>query len=484
MVLCLCVRFFVCVCAFVIKNEKKKKKFFYFSTLKFITGRRVMCADVQQSDLSAACQASSTGETFQHFCTCSLTRPPCCCQVLFTADDRALRAQHHYPHHTHWHSEEPRGGKGYSQQQRPPRHLLSRRCLYCVPEQETLHECEQLEKKERNRSLRAERQQLQAALQDVWRQRGESSQERPLEKSYRTNTTHLLRCTQRPFYRRVVEKEQERRRLELQKEIAERKREMGTRGLFHQPVVANTSSPRIFRSKIPGGRLRREGHARQYLAVCPTSGLSQHGRQDRTTQRPQVSTAAAAAEAPPCDDGNSGPAAAERREEEKSGKVPKTAVGRGFSHLGGGAKKPLYPHASPLRVEHRVCCCRCCCCCKCCCRIYSGDVIATRKHKGDAMQSDAPKEVAKSPVPLLQAATQTTKHVVASPRVRQDPADYGRKVYITDDAYLSWRTKVIEGLERHGFVRLIPPTTRSPSAPLPVKRKKWATTRSTSAHRV
>lgn len=53
---------------------------------------------------------------------------------------------------------------------------------------------------------------------------------------------------------------------------------------------------------------------------------------------------------------------------------------------------------------------------------------------------------------------------------------YGRKVFITDDLHRDRRARYLAEWEARGAVRRVPPSSRSPSAPLPERTPKWRTT--------
>ncbi|KPI89595.1 hypothetical protein ABL78_1260 [Leptomonas seymouri] len=53
---------------------------------------------------------------------------------------------------------------------------------------------------------------------------------------------------------------------------------------------------------------------------------------------------------------------------------------------------------------------------------------------------------------------------------------FGRKVFITDDIYRDRRARYLAEWEARGAVRRVPPSSRSPSAPLPERTPKWRTT--------
>lgn len=57
---------------------------------------------------------------------------------------------------------------------------------------------------------------------------------------------------------------------------------------------------------------------------------------------------------------------------------------------------------------------------------------------------------------------------------------FGRKVYVTDDLYRDRRARYLAEWEARGTVRRMPPSHRSPSAPLPERTPKWLTTGSGS----
>lgn len=52
---------------------------------------------------------------------------------------------------------------------------------------------------------------------------------------------------------------------------------------------------------------------------------------------------------------------------------------------------------------------------------------------------------------------------------------YGRKIFITDDTYVDRRASRLAAWERAGAIRHMPPSTHSPSAPLPEKAPRWRT---------
>ncbi|KAH9589436.1 hypothetical protein LSM04_009237 [Trypanosoma melophagium] len=178
---------------------------------------------------------------------------------------------------------------------------------------------------------------------------------------------------------------------------------------------------------------------------------------------------------------------------------------------------------SPRGVTRsKGCCCCCCCCCCHVCQPCASSMRPNAARSAGAM-ADA-KQVTVAPPPPQQQQQQKQSQHKSQPKLQHQtqpqststvisknkeeaavPArsvsttrgtasplsqsqltlvNHGRKVYITDDAYLFRRSQVIDRLEQDGYVRRLSPTTRSPSAPLPEKTRKWTTTRSTSAHRV
>lgn len=71
---------------------------------------------------------------------------------------------------------------------------------------------------------------------------------------------------------------------------------------------------------------------------------------------------------------------------------------------------------------------------------------------------------------------QTRSHSAAAAVGTLAAPRYGRKVFITDDAYCDRRARYLAEWEARGAVRRVPATTRSPSAPLPERTPKWRTT--------
>ncbi|RNF19358.1 uncharacterized protein Tco025E_04169 [Trypanosoma conorhini] len=452
---------------------------------------------------------------------CAAERPPCCCESFRESAEASgvppqrgatqPRQQQLRRHH----QQQNEGGEEQLQERQ---RSSSRHCFCCVPEQEELQEYERMEKERRYRSMRAERQQLQAALHDdVWR--GATPRYEPsLEHSYRSNTAQLLRYSQGSFYQRAVAMERERRRRELRKEIEERKREMSARGPKRQPMAVFTSLGGVKRTVAPAQRMRGPDVAGCPVCVCPTTGLMQHPHPGSGVRT--AATRSAALLAPRGGSrGRSCPYLRARKSHKGtdphvSGGTPLALTGMGMD-MGKGkeaASVPSAPHSLPcrrvkegreapspslpLRGGKPECRCRPCKCCQCpesecrckpcrCCRCADGagsaEVTPTIPHTADTVPAAKVEEKGQEAPAVPLRATSAPPRLS---RLQRSATDHGRKIYITDDAYLSRRSKVIELLERDGYVRRLSPTTRSPSAPLPEKTRKWATTRSTSAHRV
>ncbi|ESL12087.1 hypothetical protein TRSC58_00151 [Trypanosoma rangeli SC58] len=447
-------------------------------------------------------------------CGCAAERPPCCCESFRKGAETSSHIFQHGAKQQQQLLRHHQQQKEGSEEQLQERHQSSsRHCLFCVPEQEELQEYERLEKEQRYRSMRAERQQLQAALHDdVWR--GASPQYEPFsEHSYRPNTAQLLRYSQGSFYQRAVAMERERRRRELRREIEERKREMGARGMMRQPITVLTSLGGAKRPVAPVQRTRGANFASCPVSVCPTAGLMQHQHSDRGVRKAGTKPVALVTPGGGSE-GRSSPYVRGRRAHKgtrshvkgNTARAEGTDVGKEPASVPSAPQSPsrcrfeegrkMPSSTVPLRGGKGECRCKPCRCCSCaefgcrcksckCCRCAEkadfADAIPTIPHTADTVPAAKVEEEDKA-VPA--APLRATSAPPRAARSQRRAPDHGRKIYITDDAYLYRRSKVIELLERDGYVRRLSPTTRSPSAPLPKKTRKWATTRSTSAHRV
>ncbi|ESS70717.1 hypothetical protein TcG_04209 [Trypanosoma cruzi] len=456
---------------------------------------------------SNACESSLGKEAVCRHCRCPAERSPCCCEAFQGVSGmqshhyhgaRRQKSPPHYHHQHHYRQQQTEGGVEQLQQ---GSRSSSRRCFCCVPEQEELQEYERLEKEQRYRSMRAERQQLQAALYDDLFCGGTPRHEPSSDYSYRPNTAQLLRYSQGSLYQRAVAMEQERRRRELRKEIEARKRELSARGPMHQPIAFFTSVDGVKRPFGPVQRTRGRAFAKSPVRVCPTTGLKQHQHPGRNVQA--AATKPTAVVRPRCECRNRGSSYLRGRKHHKErdthvqDTTPLTADTSGEPVSGPPAAHSLSrcrckevqkasSPAPPLRGGEYECRCKPCRCCSCAEKAHSAGAVPTVSHTVDAMP-EAPRqqEDKEKPTAPLRAATAVPRRPSSLPAcLRRTAIDYGRKIYITDDAHLSRRAKVIELLEQDGYVRLLTPTTRSPSAPLPEKARRWATTRSTSAHRV
>ncbi|EKF31362.1 hypothetical protein MOQ_004805 [Trypanosoma cruzi marinkellei] len=462
---------------------------------------------------SNACESSLGKEAGCLQCRCPAERPPCCCETFQGGSgvkSHSYRGARHPPPPSHHHQQQ-HYYRQQQQQQQPPEggveqlqqgsRSSSRRCFCCVPEQEELQEYDRLEKEQRYRSMRAERQKLQAALYDDLYCGMTPRHESSSDYSYRPNTAQLLRYSQGSLYQRAVAMEQERRRRELRKEIEARKRELSARGPMHQPVAFFTSVDGVKRPLAHGQRTRGRAFANAPVRVCPTTGLKQHQHPGRDVRA--AATKPAAVVGRRCESRNRGssywrgrkhhkdreahvqdttPLTADTSREPVSGPPAAHSLSRCRCKEVQKASSP----APPLRGGQYECRCKPCRCCSCAEKAHSAGVVPTVSHTVDAVpEAPLQEEDKEKPAAPLRAAAVVPRRTSSLPACfRRTAIDYGRKIYITDDAHLSRRAKVIELLEQDGYVRPLTPKTRSPSAPLPEKAQRWATTRSTSAHRV
>ncbi|KEG09180.1 hypothetical protein DQ04_05661020 [Trypanosoma grayi] len=454
-------------------------------------------APIVCSCTSGTCAATAGGDAPSCRCGSLLRRPPCCCETLREA--ATVENQHIY------NQQQPqREGEDGQLSQRYA--SSSRRCFCCVPEREELQECERLEKEHRYRSRRAERQQLQKALyNDMWSGEAPRCGHDPSH-CYRPNTAHLLRYSQRSFYQRAVAMEQDRRRQDLRKEIEAKRRELSLRGSMRQPICGSMASDGAVRTVAICQPKRGRLVTRAPLVICGSENLQQHARHHHPGR---------AAPAPrggdDCDSSSGRQQLRPRKHDkgtmavmQRSSAIP--AAGNDDSRAVKSAADPAaaapclssrcrcgngQEMKSPMSPQR--CDCVCCRCKPCSCRCmkpgvaHSADVMAAIAQQSATAPSAPPKAVEKRevPVPRRAVSTMTTRRPASlSSRSHPIAVEYGRKIYITDDAYVERRSQVIERLERDGYLRCLNPSTRSPSAPLPEKTRRWTTTRSTSAHRV
>ncbi|KPA84531.1 hypothetical protein ABB37_01071 [Leptomonas pyrrhocoris] len=74
------------------------------------------------------------------------------------------------------------------------------------------------------------------------------------------------------------------------------------------------------------------------------------------------------------------------------------------------------------------------------------------------------------------AAPRSHSAAAGSTSVSLTAPKFGHKVFITDDLYCDRRARYLAEWEECGSVRRVPPSHRSPSAPLPDRTQKWRTT--------
>ncbi|KAG8348558.1 hypothetical protein TRVL_00603 [Trypanosoma vivax] len=406
-------------------------------------------------------------------------RAPCCCEA-FTGRQRPVsRPQalqevscHHQMCRT------PQLGVGDAESTSVPR-STSRHCFSCLPEMDELRECDKLEKRQRYLSVRAERKKMQSALY------GNSFCCGPtVGFGYRSNTAHLLRYSRGAAHQQSTVLERERRRQELRREVEERKRDLCRRG------TAETAWPHFDVHFSPPGK-RKEScvfpFAYSPVPICSTESLKQHrlqsmeaaqnrncGRRPRPRARNQSKaalsrTAKSEAEKAPSDT--------------REGACSREARGPTASAASEAVHSPSHckcvnEQNAQLLPPHCTCPVVACQCqpCRCCVRCPCGSLAERPPAALAAEPVSGHTEVKAKLVPPSKGSVKVNPE---STRWSCVADAYGRRTYITDDAYLFRRQQMIQRLEQQGYLRLLPPSTRSPSAPLPEKSRKWTTICST-----
>nr|CCC94460.1 conserved hypothetical protein [Trypanosoma congolense IL3000] len=441
---------------------------------------------------------SSPGDVTQQQDGYPRYRVPCCCETLRGNDAYCVRRQHHCtchgcsPYGQPWrHQCSPSRQRWCCTVENNARQPFrsSRMCFCCVPEREQLKDCELNEKRQRYLSVRAERENLRSSLiGDIG-----GSQSEP-HKHYRSNMANLLRHARGAMFQQEAMFEQERRRQELLREVDARRRDLGGRGPY---VMCGTLRDRQGGRAMPptkGGvkpfeytPVPRDGprRLRRYSARVNTASIAREQApctrvekrsaaphvlgEEGTNQEPQVTKASAVKTTQPT-------------------KVAKTVTSR-LKEKAVSKEPPRVVPCCCCCCHHAVCRCRHCNCfdpCRCS-NTPSKEPVAlpTSLPSKDATEGKEGLVGEKTVNVHTQCPMPEGKRSVATSR-RSSPTSirYGRKIYITDHDHLARRSGVIDHLEKDGFLRVVPPKTRSPSAPLSEITTKWETTRSTSAHLV
>lgn len=416
-----------------------------------------------------------------------LYRVPCCCEVAHdvcpaTASDHSCChccfgcSRDNVPYQHHQGRPYSGGGVGVL----PVAHG-SRLCAFCVPEREQLREYEHHEKRQRYLAVRADRENLLQALGGkVVGTHGES------RGHYKSNMTHLMRHARGTIHQQAAMAEQQRRRQELRREVEERRRELGGRG--YRQLVGPVEDRRTSRVVA---RPRKETPAYYYTPVphCGTGQMRQHSLARNTVAHvaPRAEGKCVAAHkerraaAPRVTNNEDNvPENTQPPKKSKATDARPAQVSRSTSFIKKGSEPNQHPQVVLQCCCHAVCRCRPCKCfapCRCNNNVPAKDPGTAPSAVVAKSEKEEP-SAAKTPRPT----NECKKSVANSPVARSSSVKHGRKIFITDHAHSDRRSQVINRLEEDGYLRPVPPTTRSPSAPLAEKAKKWETTRSTSAH--
>ncbi|CCW62704.1 unnamed protein product [Phytomonas sp. EM1] len=382
----------------------------------------------------------------------------------------------------------------------------SRRCLYCLPEQILICEDDIINRQRRYQATRAGLLKKRRNLEDKFLFG-------PSINSYRSNTAEMLRFSSSKVYQHELDREYEARLQKLREELRLRERECAQKNMFHRPqrmrdsieqkdqttsIIYKQFPPPCPRCRLKGHETRypkQESSSCQHESPCyfprPDSRV-QPLSQNRETSPPTVQGIPSAdirAPPPPM---------------RKCKGVPLRRSTRSLSvkkSLEGQKTRLTFPlrhgrSASPRRSEVPIEALwaedkgkGCCPSCGYPLTRASAAEVVSMLAKGKftnflhcnscgfvAGKPSSDEKNAANQCPTMGSPTRACN---ASSSLSRSPF-HGRRVFITDDVYLEFRSKLFSQLEQSGAIERVPETRRSLSVSLSECTPKWRTLSSPS----
>ncbi|CCW70537.1 unnamed protein product [Phytomonas sp. Hart1] len=422
------------------------------------------------------------------------SRVPCCCLDYCTC--RFPRRQSNHNKYYHNFIQAP-SSRSYHFKDRQS---LNKRCLYCLPEQKLIHDDEIANRQQRCRATRSALLKKRRSLKD-------KTLLSPYVNSYRRNAAELLRILTNKFHQRELDLEYEKRLKELREELKSRVKGRVQRNKLDRlqdmydsntqtdklisdtckqfPPPCSRCNPRGCESTFP----KQESLRSWREPPCHSPRLRPrvpHSDRKQGVSPPMVQCITCEHMEPPPRKLNADTAHYSAKShltkkslqnQERSPSVPLQSGKTPSPGRQGGALAEAH---SPRDNKGN--------CCPSCGHpltwASATEVVSmlVRGKFNDFFHCNSCGLVAGKPYPRVNNAA--GHHPIMGSSIRRSRSMsstylrspfYGRRVLITDDSYLHYRSKLFSEWEKSGAIERVSSTKRSLSASLPDRTQKWRT---------